>query len=93
MEDYSEDTKGHIIKVLDFLEVPQPTEAVWATMLGSRFNVRGQTTRGAGGACSGDTGPMHPHTRKYLEAFYEPFNRRLAMGLKDNRYKWEWGGP
>ncbi len=33
--------------------------------------------------------PMLPETKKMLQEFYAPYNKRLAELLKDDRYLWQ----
>lgn len=48
-----------------------------------------KTPRQNEGVKSRTLGPMWNHTWKLLEDFYRPFNERLAMIMKNERYLWK----
>lgn len=77
-EDYQAKPKEHLEAVMRFLGLRDLNEGEWMKMLGvARTNAQ-----------SSRYPRMLPETRQLLEEFYEPFNKKLAKLLDDDRFLW-----
>ena len=79
-EDYSAAPREHMAAVFQFLGLAPPSADQWAKIAGMEVRNRGKSKRA-----------MLPETRALLEAFYAPFNKRLAAALGDDE-RWLWAG-
>jgi N-acetylgalactosamine 4-sulfate 6-O-sulfotransferase len=90
LEDYSVDLRRHLDAVFKFTGLRQPSEAEWADILSAQAaNVGAHRAVLEGTAPQRQKGHrMTAETRAMLDAFYAPFNRRLADALGDQRFTW-----
>ena len=90
LEDYSVDLKRHLEAVFKFTGMRQPTEAEWTDILSApAANVGARRAVLEGSAPQRQRGnSMTAETRAALDAFYAPFNRKLADALGDQRFTW-----
>ncbi|PNW71586.1 hypothetical protein CHLRE_16g660390v5 [Chlamydomonas reinhardtii] len=77
-EDYSAATREHMQTVIDFLAMRQPADKEWDVIMAMKTRNKN----------SDKYKPMLPETRAMLEAFYRPYNERLAHVLNDDRWLW-----
>ncbi|KAG2441828.1 hypothetical protein HXX76_003436 [Chlamydomonas incerta] len=77
-EDYSAATREHMQTVIDFLAMRQPVDKEWDVIMAMKTRNKN----------SDKYKPMLPETREMLEAFYRPYNERLAHVLNDDRWLW-----
>ncbi|KAK6186463.1 hypothetical protein SNE40_008498 [Patella caerulea] len=82
LEDYAVNTRNIMKNVFRFLKLRDLTKAESDFIIGQPV---------ANSRRKGDKkyGTMNESTRKMLEDFYEPYNKRLALLLNDNRYMWK----
>ncbi|XP_021340126.1 carbohydrate sulfotransferase 15-like [Mizuhopecten yessoensis] len=82
-EDYSADLSGHLAKVFSFLG-SRPLTASEITSYGIDLKTKKHVTQS-----KKTKGPMLEKTRAILSTLYEPYNKKLANILQDNRFLWK----
>ncbi|XP_066276669.1 carbohydrate sulfotransferase 15-like isoform X1 [Branchiostoma lanceolatum] len=83
MEDRSEDPRGTMTRVLDFLQLG-PIEST--SQKDAIFSLKKEHSRRPTDV---QLGQMLPETQRILNEFYRPHNRQLAALLNDSRFLWQ----
>jgi Sulfotransferase domain len=79
LEDYDKDPVKYMQRVLDFLDLSQPSERKWASIVSDEHaNVAHRKHH-----------PMLNETKKLLNEFYRPYNQYLAKLTGNNDFLWE----
>lgn len=81
-EDYHDDIKGTLSKIFKFLDFPELSDA-------SMTKIATLKEKNANKNRKSKLGSMWPETRKLLQDFFRPHNRRLAELLHDDNFNWD----
>ncbi|XP_051883528.1 carbohydrate sulfotransferase 15-like [Pristis pectinata] len=82
LEEHAADLKNSMGRVFRFLNLGNLTEKQEAAIINNpASNTRRPKDK--------SLGPMLPETRRILEEFYRPFNKKLALLLNDDSFLWE----